>query len=588
MRVESSTTQSFRALYSTGATLKLGAGGVFIQGPTAGLQLSSDVLVTADQTWDIRPITQFVPGLHLYRIGADPEPVLDLGGHRVEKIGAEELWITGGYDVKNGTLVTKQSRTMIFSGSTSGPVDLASSLTLRAESGGIISLTCLGMALTSASTLELDNATLNLGGDTLGLQSTSVGGSLSVAGNCKLTFDNTSISTASAVNLILNAPITGTGELWVEASSPRPYADRLWLRGNNIAFAGRIKVEAAGGNRTLRLASLSGSNPGSALAAWEVGAGNKIEIHGTSVAFGTLEGSGVVTNSHTTNPVTLRAGGGTFSGTITQNTVSLSLIKDTSATLHLTQAPAWSGHTTVEGGVLILDLPGLPNTGTLNLTSGTELSLAFGGTDAVASLTIDGVLQAAGTWGAPGSGAAHTTPLISGPGILYATSGSSSDPYTTWVGSFAGITDPAQRTPWSDPDQDGLNNLAEFALNGNPASSVSSGKVAGRAAIVGGLRVWTLTVPMRDGIIADPADPAGGELVFLQSADGLRYRVRAAADLADWTLAVSEVTGTDATAAQAGLPALDSGWHYHTFRGPRTMAASEHAFLTLRIESTTP
>ena len=57
-----------------------------------------------------------------------------------------------------------------------------------------------------------------------------------------------------------------------------------------------------------------------------------------------------------------------------------------------------------------------------------------------------------------------------------------------------------------------------FCKNSSP---VASGKVVGEVATVGGLPVWTITFPTRDGATADPTDPAGGELVLVQSADAL-------------------------------------------------------------------
>lgn len=50
-----------------------------------------------------------------------------------------------------------------------------------------------------------------------------------------------------------------------------------------------------------------------------------------------------------------------------------------------------------------------------------------------------------------------------------------SSPFTTWADTFsAQLPNAADREPGADPDADGLNNLMEFVLNGNPATSDTS------------------------------------------------------------------------------------------------------------------
>lgn len=141
-------------------------------------------------------------------------------------------------------------------------------------------------------------------------------------------------------------------------------------------------------------------------------------------------------------------------------------------------------------------------------------------------------------------------------------------PFDTWIETFGSLTDPADKTKDANPDGDDLSNLGEFALDGDPTSGVSSGKIVGKIAPVGGVDAMTLTIPVRSGAVLDPGDPAGGELVLEQTTDVLAYRIQATDDLAAFTLEVTEVTGPDATAIQAGLPALNAGWVYRTFRSP--------------------
>jgi hypothetical protein len=156
-------------------------------------------------------------------------------------------------------------------------------------------------------------------------------------------------------------------------------------------------------------------------------------------------------------------------------------------------------------------------------------------------------------------------------------------PYELWINSFASITNPADRLKGANPDNDGLNNQAEFALDGNPASGTASGKVAGKIAPVAGTNALTLTLPVRTGAIADPADPAGGELGLIKVADAVSYRIQASDQLTDWTLTVAEVVGSDATAIQFGLPALSVGWGYRSFRSPGPVAGDPVEFMRIFV-----
>ena len=58
------------------------------------------------------------------------------------------------------------------------------------------------------------------------------------------------------------------------------------------------------------------------------------------------------------------------------------------------------------------------NTWVDNLGLGGTLDLNFNGTDAINALYINGVEQAAGIWGGPGSGAPNTSPYLAGTGEL--------------------------------------------------------------------------------------------------------------------------------------------------------------------------
>jgi hypothetical protein len=60
----------------------------------------------------------------------------------------------------------------------------------------------------------------------------------------------------------------------------------------------------------------------------------------------------------------------------------------------------------------------LPNAADVLIANGAALNLNFAGTDMIRALFLNGASQPAGTWGAVGSGAQFTSPLITGAGLL--------------------------------------------------------------------------------------------------------------------------------------------------------------------------
>jgi autotransporter-associated beta strand protein len=107
--------------------------------------------------------------------------------------------------------------------------------------------------------------------------------------------------------------------------------------------------------------------------------------------------------------------------TVSVPVVNGGLTKAGSGVLALTGANTYVGDTSVTGGTLRFASPTLADGADVYLAAGIVLDLAFAGADVIDSLFIGGASMAAGTWGAEGSGATFTTPLISGTGILNVT-----------------------------------------------------------------------------------------------------------------------------------------------------------------------
>ena len=92
-------------------------------------------------------------------------------------------------------------------------------------------------------------------------------------------------------------------------------------------------------------------------------------------------------------------------------------------TLALSGANTYAGDTALEAGTLRLAGANLSNAADVYLTTGGLLDLTFsaGTPDVIDSLFVDGLSQQAGVWGAVGSGAQFTSPLITGTGLLEVT-----------------------------------------------------------------------------------------------------------------------------------------------------------------------
>jgi hypothetical protein len=125
-----------------------------------------------------------------------------------------------------------------------------------------------------------------------------------------------------------------------------------------------------------------------------------------------------------------------------------------------------------------------------------------------------------------------------------------------------------------DPDNDGRNNLCEFAFDGNPLSGANDGKIVGKPAPVGPDEVLTLTLPVRNGAVF-PVSP--GALVS-NPIDGIRYIIEGDGSLSPFDDGITEIP-----AITAGLPGLSAGWSYRTFRSPGIVPTVPKAFLRAKV-----
>jgi autotransporter-associated beta strand protein len=230
------------------------------------------------------------------------------------------------------------------------------------------------------------------------------------------------------------------------------------------------------------------------------------------------------------------------------------LTKIGAGTMLISAASSYTGSTVVSEGVLSIQSASLSDTGKLNVADGAVIDLNFVGSDTVDSLVLGGANQPAGTYGAVGSGAEFETPRITGTGLIIA---GEPDPFVEWIASYPSLTGPNTARD-ADPDGDGLTNIQEFAFNSAPDNGGASGKMRSAVSAVGANQALVLTLPVRDGAVFAIGAPASATLPDEQ----ITYQISGTNDLATFDQSVSEVIPS----LSSGLPALDAGWSYRTFR----------------------
>lgn len=231
------------------------------------------------------------------------------------------------------------------------------------------------------------------------------------------------------------------------------------------------------------------------------------------------------------------------------------LTKTGPGTMALDGFNTYSGATRILEGVLSMGLPSFSDSAAVEIASGAVLDLYHPETDTVGSLKIGPDILGEGTYGAVGSGAQFEREEITGDGMLAVVS----DPYFAWIAGFTtldGIT--AEKD--QDPDHDGLTNLEEFGLDGNPEDGTATGKLRSRVEMIGGEEALVITLPVRDGAFFAGTAPAAATL----SVEGITYEIGGSNDLANFDQNVSEVV--PALTEAPAMPALNAGWTYRTFR----------------------
>jgi fibronectin-binding autotransporter adhesin len=288
---------------------------------------------------------------------------------------AIQLYTSSVFDLNGYDETVRSINTLHPANDTSGTIALgAKSLTLNNPNGEAYTgaITAAGGRLIKNGTgtfiLSPKSATYD-GGVTLNAGILGIGTSTSLGTGTFIVNNNATLAAATTTTLTPTNAVTLNGNLTFSDSASVPTGPIAW------GASGANQWTITGGDRTIRVVTAAG-------------------------------GYGVTINQ-----------------SIGQDVPGRSLVKTGNGTLSLTAANTYTGNTFDFEGTLQLNQPCVADWTGVFLSSAAKLNLNFaaGSPDTINALFIDGTYQALGTWGAIGSGAEHETALITGTGLLYAT-----------------------------------------------------------------------------------------------------------------------------------------------------------------------
>ena len=135
--------------------------------------------------------------------------------------------------------------------------------------------------------------------------------------------------------------------------------------------------------------------------------------------------------------------------------------------------------------------------------------------------------------------------------------------------------DAANNSMLLDQDHDGADNLLEFALGGNPLLPNDRGISQGLVQKLAGQPSMTLTIAVRSGATF----VSNSNQSMSASRDGIIYRIEGSQKLTTWIGGVTELI----PALTTGLPAVPSGYKYHTFQSATPAAGNPQDFLRVKV-----
>lgn len=368
--------------------------------------------------------------------------------------------------------------------------------------------------------------------------------------------DNT-LANNSVFNHSWNGNISGAGRLRLINNAATASNVGFTLGGNN-SYSGGTQIEGVSVTAT----SDSGFGTGTVTLLGGSFGGGAINFNSSAPAIGGLRGTGgtvVISPSASASTLTIGSANenGLFAGNITQGAGKTgSIEKVGNGKLILAGNNSYTGGTTVTGGILSFNQARFADASIVNVAPAATLELTHSEIDVVGEFQINGVTQAAGIYGAIGSGAPIETARITGTGRIQSTTGPSADPYEDWAddNSLAG----ADRAKSADPDKDGLTNLVEFALDGDPNSGTADGKSRSQVETISGEKALVITIPVLDGAVFDNIPGPSCDATVGTTT----YVIEGSNDLINFDQGVTEIT----PALNSGLVTPNAGWSHRSFR----------------------
>ena len=533
-------------------TLEGGNGGVLLTVGNTGALGSAEVIVDSGSTLDVAVAGTFDNNLTLGGTGLGGRGALRVSNNlnaafngNIELTAAARLQmesgatgtipgtITGGFGIEK-----TQSGTLVLAGENSftGSSNIAGG-TLRLTDGAGLGAPTAGTTIANGATLQFAGGIncpepLVLNGNNTAANATRVinaGGNNILSGNITPSAGGTNHGLRSDAG-----KLTVTGNIAPNVSGTRAF----FIRGSGD---GEITGGFNKGNATTAPLTKEGTGT------WIL-SGTNTYNGDTTISAGTLQ----IGNGGTTGRLTATSGivnnaslvinrGDDFTQATDLGAAAIisgtgSLTQAGTGTTTLTALNTYSGDTNVNAGILSLGQINPSNeSSTVGIAADATLDLAFTGTDVVDKLFIGGIQQPAGDYTS-----AHASAVFTGPGTLRVTSGLPGFPL--WITS-TGLTGP-DAAPAADPDNDGLPNLIEFILGGqpNPANpSANSSALAPTISLVPGYLVFTYR---------------RSDLAF--TAPGLVIRVEHGTSLNAWSEAIHGQNGVLITTSDdAFAPGID-------------------------------
>jgi autotransporter-associated beta strand protein len=339
------------------------------------------------------------------------------------------------------------------------------------------SLSLLGGDLTAA-TLTVQGLNSN-NGDYGSNPTLSIGSNVTISGDAAIGRANLNIIGGTlAANRIITSPASGDWGRLVVAGGTVTTNNGV---DGSVYSGGTFAVELNGGtletpslrvaNRDLDAPGLGGNNDANLL----LNGGTLKAIGTANPNFITLygdEGNG----ANPSQAIYIGSGGAIIdtNGLNTGIQVNLAdtgggggLTKLGAGTLTLSGTYNHTGPTVVEAGTLELSTATLSDTAIVDVASTAVLKLPDASIDTVADFLINGVSQGPGTWNS-----ANTGGRITGGSLVVV----AADPFLAWIDTYyPNETDPLIIGATADPDNDGIENILEYVLQGGDPSASNPG-----------------------------------------------------------------------------------------------------------------